>query len=78
MWYTHKENEELLLEGNETEMFHDTFEQHKEKEGTVAKVQNWLSTFGRKLLESKLGAKLLRRRAPRGSWMIYIYLFISR
>ena len=78
MWYNHRENDDLLLEGDEKEIFHDTFEQHKEKEGTVAKVQNWLATFGRELLESKLGATKLRRRALRGPWIIWVCICIIR
>ena len=67
MWHNHRENDDLLLEGDEKETSHDTPEQHKEKGGAVAKVQNWLATFGRELLESKLGATKLRRRALRES-----------
>ena len=70
MWYNHREKDDLLLGGDEKETPHGTFGQHGGGGGTVAKVQDWLAASGRELLESKLGATKLRRRALRGPWMI--------
>ena len=63
---------ECLYVGMTSKTPKERFIQHKtghtsKKGGTVAKVQNWLATFGRELLESKLGATKLRRRALRES-----------
>ena len=66
MWHDHRNEGKLsLAEAAEEEIFHDTVEEHQEKEGTLARIRGWLCTFGSAPLRSKLLAVAAKRRAAR-------------
>ena len=56
-----------LAKTEEEEIFHANAEEHHKKEGSLARVQRWLCTFGSALLQSKLSAAVAKRRAARNN-----------
>ena len=68
MWYELRDQGKLsLAKTEEEEIFYATVEEHHEKEGSLARVQRWVCTFGSALLQSKLSAAIAKRRAARNN-----------
>ena len=68
MWYELRDQGKLsLAKTGEVEIFCATVEEHHNKEGSLARVQRWLCTFGSALLQSELSAATEKRRAARNN-----------
>ena len=50
-----------VLDEEEEKIFHNNFEEHEKKEGTLAKMKAWLGAFG-SLLQNKLPDVMMSRR----------------
>ena len=61
------QGKQSLAKTKEEEIFFATVEEHHNKEGSLARVQRWLCTFGSALLQSKLSAAIAKRRAARNN-----------
>ena len=59
--HSHRENGDIVLDEEEEKIFHNNFEEHEKKEGTLAKMKAWLGTFG-SLLQNKLPDVMMSRR----------------